>query len=146
MPEQASKADQPPKPPESHGMFPPFGALPFGGFPLGPFPLGMFPFGMFPSFGLALPFWYSMFALSLLDWQGLMLMADQKTLKDADLAKLTEEGARRRAKILLELYLEAVRFRHELGKEIADWQSDWVHARLRVLEGVLGSFERKAIG
>jgi hypothetical protein len=121
---------------EFSGLFPPFGT----------FPLGIFPFGMFPPFGLALPLWCSLFVFPFLDWQRVMLTAWQKALKDPTFAKLPEEDLRRHLKLLLELYLEGRRFRHELGEDMVEWQSDWVEASLEILKGVAGSVERRTMG
>ena len=145
MPDQSQRADQAPKGehapkgPESHGMFPPSGT-----FPHGMFPLGMFPFWMFPPFALTLPLWWcSLFVFPFLDWQRVMLMAYHKALQDPEFAKLPEAEAQRRAGLLLQLYLEGSKARQELGDELLDWQSDWAQGYLKVLEGVLGSFERR---
>jgi hypothetical protein len=145
MPDQSQRADQAPKgehapkEPESHGMFPPSGT-----FPHGMFPLGMFPFWMFPPFALTLPLWWcSLFVFPFLDWQRVMLMAYHKALQDPEFAKLPEAEAQRRAGLLLQLYLEGSKARQELGDELLDWQSDWAQGYLKVLEGMLGSFERR---
>lgn len=130
-----------PKEPESDGRFPPSGT-----FPHGLFPFGMLPFGMFPPFALALPLWCSLFVFPFLDWQRVMLMAYHKALEDPEFAKLPEEEAQRRAGLLLRLYLESSQARQELGDEMVNWQSDWAQGYLKVLEGVLGSFERRTMG
>ena len=113
------------------GMFPPF---------------GMLPPGMFPFFGPVLPLWCSLFVFPFLHWQRAMITAWQKALKEPTFAQVSEEELRRRAKLLLGLYLEGHQFRQELGKDVLDWQSDWVEAWLEILKGVAGSVERRTMG
>lgn len=102
--------------------------------------------GMFPPFGFALPFLCSLFVFPLLDWQRVMLKAYQEMLNDQKWAELTHEEAKRRGTFLLKAYLEVTKSRQERGQHMLAWQSDLVHGYLQMLEGVLGSFERKTMG
>jgi hypothetical protein len=87
-----------------------------------------------------------MFVFPLLNWQQVLLTAWKNALHDPTFAKLPEEELRRHLKLLFEAYLEGRRFRHELGEDVLEWQSDWVEAWLEMVKGVTGSVERRTMG